>query len=262
MTRIGLIGLGRQGCRYLKPENGGENGIHAILRPTKTGGVPYNKVTNFGDAYDWLFEKSDACVIATPAETHAGIAIRCLEAGKPVLVEKPLATTWADCARVIDLAERKGLPLLVGHTHLFSSGWDPPPMPAGPLTLMSYYGGPCQLPAWLDWGPHLVAMACSLFSGAPTKVNRYEPNQWLLSFGAGDDLRMAHVGFGDRERYRSFDVWDRERAIWSYDADAPCEHTPMWHQVECFKRMIAGERDRRGDYDFTRSVYRTLFGEL
>ena len=38
----------------------------------------------------------DAIVIATPAATHFKIAMRCLHAGKHVLVEKPLATTVAE----------------------------------------------------------------------------------------------------------------------------------------------------------------------
>ena len=54
-------------------------------------------------------------VIATPAETHASLAIRALEAGKHVFVEKPLATTFDAASGVVQLAEKLGSVLMVGH---------------------------------------------------------------------------------------------------------------------------------------------------
>ena len=48
----------------------------------------------------------DGLVIATPAETHAGLGIRALEAGKHVLIEKPLALLVSDAERIIARAEK------------------------------------------------------------------------------------------------------------------------------------------------------------
>ncbi len=62
----------------------------------------------------------DAVVIATPAASHAELAYAALSAGKHALVEKPLATTFEDAARLVALADRKGLVLMVGHTFLYS----------------------------------------------------------------------------------------------------------------------------------------------
>jgi predicted dehydrogenase len=58
----------------------------------------------------------DAVVIATPARTHAGLAARVLEAGKHVLVEKPLALSTAEAVALTRQAERAGRVLMVGHT--------------------------------------------------------------------------------------------------------------------------------------------------
>ena len=63
----------------------------------------------------------DAVVIATPVATHFDFALRCLEAGKHILVEKPMATTVAEVKQIGKLAEEKSLIAMVGHTFLFNA---------------------------------------------------------------------------------------------------------------------------------------------
>jgi predicted dehydrogenase len=58
----------------------------------------------------------DAVVVATPPASHAPVARRALEAGRHVLVEKPLTTSVADAEMLVALSERQGLILMVGHT--------------------------------------------------------------------------------------------------------------------------------------------------
>jgi predicted dehydrogenase len=62
----------------------------------------------------------DAVSIATPPATHYPLVKQALEAGKHVLVEKPLATTVADADELVQLAASKGLVLMPGHTFLYS----------------------------------------------------------------------------------------------------------------------------------------------
>jgi predicted dehydrogenase len=54
-------------------------------------------------------------VIATPAETHYPLVQQALAAGKDVLVEKPLALTYAQGAHLVHMAETAGRILMVGH---------------------------------------------------------------------------------------------------------------------------------------------------
>jgi predicted dehydrogenase len=62
----------------------------------------------------------DALVVATPPRTHHAIVRAALEAGKHVLVEKPLATTSADAMDLIDTATLHGRTLMPGHTFVYS----------------------------------------------------------------------------------------------------------------------------------------------
>lgn len=63
----------------------------------------------------------EAVAIATPVSTHFSLAARCLEAGRHVLVEKPLASTAAEAQALIDLAKLHQRVLMVDHTYLFSN---------------------------------------------------------------------------------------------------------------------------------------------
>ncbi len=62
----------------------------------------------------------EAVAIATPPHTHYALARRALEAGKHVLVEKPLASTVAEAQELIELAQRVGCVLMPGHTFVYS----------------------------------------------------------------------------------------------------------------------------------------------
>jgi predicted dehydrogenase len=62
----------------------------------------------------------DAVAIATPAATHEQLALTALEAGKHVLVEKPLAATIASGQRMVRTADQRGLVLMADHTYCYT----------------------------------------------------------------------------------------------------------------------------------------------
>jgi len=62
----------------------------------------------------------DAVAIATPVDTHYALAKAALEAGKAVLVEKPLTADVAQAEELVDLAQRRGLVLMVDHIFVYS----------------------------------------------------------------------------------------------------------------------------------------------
>ena len=62
----------------------------------------------------------DAVAIATPARTHAPLALAAFEAGKHVLVEKPLADDAAHAADMVEAAERADRVLMIDHTYCYT----------------------------------------------------------------------------------------------------------------------------------------------
>jgi len=63
----------------------------------------------------------DALVIATSASTHYAMAKQSLLAGKHTFIEKPMATSSAECDELVQLAADRDLTLMVGHTFLYSA---------------------------------------------------------------------------------------------------------------------------------------------
>ncbi|MBQ4387291.1 MAG: Gfo/Idh/MocA family oxidoreductase [Prevotella sp.] len=57
----------------------------------------------------------NAVYVATPPSSHATYAIMAMKAGKPVYVEKPLASSYEDCARINRVSEQTGMPCFVAY---------------------------------------------------------------------------------------------------------------------------------------------------
>ncbi|MBU6259035.1 MAG: Gfo/Idh/MocA family oxidoreductase [Burkholderiales bacterium] len=74
--------------------------------------------TNLADSL--AIPEVDAVILCTPTQMHAAQAIACMEAGKHVQVEIPLADRLADAQAVVALQRRSGLVAMCGHTRRFN----------------------------------------------------------------------------------------------------------------------------------------------
>ncbi|MEJ2087143.1 MAG: Gfo/Idh/MocA family oxidoreductase [Gammaproteobacteria bacterium] len=79
----------------------------------------------------------EAVILCTPTQQHAREAIQCMEAGKHVQVEIPLADSWPDSQAVLHKQAESGLVCMVGHTRRFnpSHQWIHNKIAAGDLTI-------------------------------------------------------------------------------------------------------------------------------
>jgi predicted dehydrogenase len=74
------------------------------------------------DAEDLIGDPAvDLVAISTPVSSHFPLAMRALQGGKHVLVEKPMAMNTDECARLLDEAARRNLVLMVDHTFVYTS---------------------------------------------------------------------------------------------------------------------------------------------
>ncbi|MFB6832402.1 Gfo/Idh/MocA family oxidoreductase [Streptomyces hydrogenans] len=124
--RIALAGGGAFGAKHsaaLKRIEGVE--VAAVVSSSLERAQKFAAEHGIGHAAGSLDEvlamdDIDAVVLATPTQMHASQTLACLEAGKHVQVEIPLADSLADAEACVAAQERAGLVAMVGHTRRFN----------------------------------------------------------------------------------------------------------------------------------------------
>jgi myo-inositol 2-dehydrogenase/D-chiro-inositol 1-dehydrogenase len=127
---IGVIGTGNIGAdhvRRLSAEVAGSSvGAVFDVDTERAGAVAAAAGARaHADALDVIDDPAvDAVVIASPGDTHAALALACIGAGKPVLCEKPLATTAGDALKVMEAEAAGGRRLVqVGFMRRYDAGY-------------------------------------------------------------------------------------------------------------------------------------------
>jgi predicted dehydrogenase len=125
---IGVVGLGHWGPNHVRIFNqcaGARVVVAADLSADRRRhiGQLYRDVELVADARD-VFNRADvdAVVVATPAKTHFPITRAALEAGKHVLLEKPMCTSLADARGLLAVAAANDRVLMNGHVFVYNAG--------------------------------------------------------------------------------------------------------------------------------------------
>jgi myo-inositol 2-dehydrogenase/D-chiro-inositol 1-dehydrogenase len=133
-------------------------------------------------------DRVGAVIIASPDATHAELALACLEAGKPVLCEKPLAPSAAEALRVVEaeVALKRRL-IQVGYMRRFDPGYQE-------MKRVSDEGGMGEIV--LLHNTHRNARAPEWFTGPMAVTNSFvheiDVSRWLT----GSEMVSAHVASG------------------------------------------------------------------
>ena len=118
-VRIAVVGAGHIGRRHaemiaLEPECS----LGAVVDPDLEAAAQIagdGETLLLRDATDLDDGSVNAVIIATPNDTHAGIAKACAMRGLAILLEKPIAHTLESAQEIIDICAEREVPLLVGH---------------------------------------------------------------------------------------------------------------------------------------------------
>src|SRR5215813_7363562 len=99
----------------------------AVLSRDKARGAAFAQQHGIPEVYDNLdallrSPQVDAVIVATPDAMHEPQVIAAVQAGKHVLCEKPMATTYAGCQRMAEAIRASGITFAMGYNNRFSDG--------------------------------------------------------------------------------------------------------------------------------------------
>lgn len=124
MFKLGIVGLGAWGKRLVNSVHAKSDTVRFVAAATRTP----SKVADFAAERDIrltedaneIYGDVDGIVVAGHAAYHASDALKAVEAGKPVLVIKPLATTRADAEALYARAAEKNVLAAMGYDRCFA----------------------------------------------------------------------------------------------------------------------------------------------
>lgn len=126
MIGVGVIGYGYWGPNLVRNFAEAAAGRVVMVADQRAERLHLAQKRNAGievttDAHALIANPAvDAVAIATPVSSHFELAQAALQAGKHVLVEKPITSTADEASRLIDLAAARGLVLMVDHTFVYT----------------------------------------------------------------------------------------------------------------------------------------------
>jgi 2-hydroxy-4-carboxymuconate semialdehyde hemiacetal dehydrogenase len=142
--KVCLAGAGAFGIKHLEAMTQ-IDGVEVVslvgrrLEPTQEVARKFGVEHVSTDLADSLKRKDvDAVILCTPTQMHAAQAIQCLQAGKHVQVEIPMADSLADAEAVVKAQQESGLVAMAGHTRRFnpSHQWIHTKIAAGALKVL------------------------------------------------------------------------------------------------------------------------------
>jgi virulence factor len=182
--RTGVIGVGRMGQHHCR--------IYSGLRQTRLAGV-YDSdchiANDLATRYDTtcftnideLLDQVDAISIATPTPTHFDFAMRCLERGIHVLVEKPVTNTLEEAEILARAVEKRQLILEVGHIDRFNPTYlelknvleSVEPLAINFRRLSPFQGSNKDVDVVLDMMVHDLDLVLDLTGRMPDQISAY-----------------------------------------------------------------------------------------
>ncbi len=122
--RVGIIGCGYWGSKLIREFCdliGKENVIACDLSEQRLASIKEKLGIETTQNISTAIRKSDAIAVATPVFSHYAVARKVLKAGKHAFVEKPIAKSYSQSLKLVELASQKNVKLMVDSTFIYSA---------------------------------------------------------------------------------------------------------------------------------------------
>ncbi|MEO6298560.1 MAG: Gfo/Idh/MocA family oxidoreductase [Paracoccaceae bacterium] len=262
MARVLIVGLGNMGRSHALAQHysPGVEIIGLVIRSNVVLPAELQTYPRFLTIEEGLQSKPDLVVIATYADSHADLAIRAMEHGAHVFVEKPLATTVADAERVVATAQKTGRKLVVGYILRHHPAWQRLIAEAralgGPFVFRMNLNQQSHGHAWeihkalmqttspiVDCGVHYVDVMCQITDAKPLRVH-------------GMGLRLSNEIAPGMYNYGQFQVIFEDNSVGWYEAG----WGPMMSETAYFVKDIISPNGAVSIVDAEKSASSDLDG--
>jgi predicted dehydrogenase len=260
-VRVGVVGAGRWGRNLVR--NLHEMGsLAAVADPSPAIRAATSESfpdVEISDTHRAVLDAPDidAVVIATPAATHAELALEALAAGKHVFVEKPFTLTVDDAERVTKEAENEGLTLMVGHLLLYQPAvvWLRHYLSSGRIGwVASLYQDRLGLGTvrtvenslW-SLGVHDVAALLYLIGQEPVRTTTW--GQAIVQPGIQDDMHL-HMQFRNGEEAHIHNSWlwpERRHRLTVVGTEAMVTYDEDTQTVTLHRRRVNADLSTQDD---------------
>ena len=251
MLKIGVLGTGHLGKIHLKCIQMAVETYELVgfydPNPHMAQSVAEQFQLKAFDSVEALIQAVEVVDIVTPTTTHYELALKVIQAGKHVFIEKPLTHTIAEAEELIRLSKEMGVQVQVGHVERFNPAFlaleDMPlkPMFIEAHRLAAFNPRGTDVSVVLDLMIHDLDIVLSMVDAVPTKVSangvavvsetpdianaRIEfANGCVANLTASriSMKQMRKVRFFQRDAYISLDFLDKNaQVVRLYDQDAP-----------------------------------------
>jgi predicted dehydrogenase len=223
MTRVLIVGLGNMGRSHaLAHHRLGSEITGLVNRSDADLPAELSAYPRFSSFEEGMRRKPELVVIATYTETHADYAIKAMESGAHVFVEKPLAANAADAERAVATAQALGRKLVVGYILRHHPSWIRLITEAralgGPYVFRMNLNQQSKGHEWevhkalmrstspiVDCGVHYVDVMCQITDAKPVRVH-------------GMGLRLSDEIAPDMYNYGQFQVMFDDGSVGWYEA--------------------------------------------
>ncbi len=201
-VRVGVIGVGRMGQRHCR--------IYSTLRQAQLAGVcdaaleigrrvATEYAVPFYECVDDLLKHVDAVSLAVPTPAHFPLAMRCLDRGVHIFIEKPITETIEEAEALTQAVESSGLIVQVGYIERFNPTYielrnvleELTPLAVNFRRLSPYVGSNTDVDVVLDLMTHDIDLALDLVGEGPSSMNGYG----LTVFSGHIDHAVAYLCF-------------------------------------------------------------------
>ena len=220
-------------------------------------------------SFETLLDKADAVIIASPARSHGALAVEALQHGKHCFIEKPIAASLSEAAKILELSRARKVVVQIGHQERFViDAIGLRDLPERPTMITAYRMGKysergTDVSVTLDLMVHDLDLLNLLIGESPSKISGHtvkvysdfpDASLGIMEFPSGCKARL-HASRAEDENHRSMEiVYPSGTVFIDFNAKTLTHNTPFDLDADFAQKPIAQDSLGAGTNAFVQAI--------